>query len=184
MRMLISLALMLMVIVVSADAATLKGNHPPDADRLHAVGDADPAQHLTMQIHFAVRNQAELDQLLAEQQNPSSPNFHKWLAPGEYDRRFGPRQQDVDKVAQWLRSRGFTIDSTAAGTIDFSGTVAQAEDVFAARIKRCGDGSIYANIDDPAIPSEFVGLIASIGGLDNMLRAVPLGPRYAMPPSR
>jgi len=166
------------------DTAPLKGNHPPDAERLGVVGDADPTQRLAMQIHFATRNQAELGQLLAAQQNPSSPNFHKWLAPGEYARRFGPRQQDIDAVAQWLRSRGFRVDSTSGGVVDFSGSVAQAEDAFAVRIKRFGDGRSYANIDDPTIPSQFDGVIANIGGLDNMMRAVPLGPHGAPPSSR
>src|SRR5579862_1071645 len=141
------------------DGVVLKGNHPPDARRLHPVGDADPAQRLSMQIHFATRNQAELNQLLADQENPASPNFHKWLVRGEYDRRFGPRQEDVDAVAQWLRSRGFTVESTSGGVINFSGTVAMAENTFSVHIRRFGDGSTYANLDDPAIPAQFDGVI-------------------------
>jgi pseudomonalisin len=182
-----SLALMPILFAIGIgygmDTVLLKGNHPPDAERLRAVGDADPTQRLSMQIHFAARNQTELHQLLADQQNPSSPNFHKWLATGEYDRRFGPRQQDLDAVAQWLRGRGFMVDSTSRGAIDFSGTVAQAENAFAVQIKRFGDGSTYANLDDPTIPLQFDGLIANISGLDNMMRAVPVGPRRALPTS-
>ena len=166
-----------------ADTVQLKGDHPLDVERLHAIGDADPAQRLAMEIHFATRNQAELNQLLADQQNPSSPNFHKWLASGEYDQRFGPRQQDIDAIARWLRSLGFAVDSTGAGAINFSGSVAQAESAFSVRIKRFGDGSNYANIDDPSIPTQFGGLIASISGLDNMMRAVPVGPSRALPRS-
>jgi pseudomonalisin len=187
MRKFIALTLMLILFALGigfgADTAILKGNHPPDAQRLHAIGDADPTRPLAMQIHFAPRNQAELNQLLADQQNPSSPNFHKWLKPGEYDQRFGPRQQDIEAVAQWLRSRGFTVESTSGGVIDFSGTVAQAENTFSVHIMRFGDGSTYANIDDPTIPSQFAGLIASISGLDNLMRAVPLAHPRAMPQS-
>ncbi len=72
------------------DTVILKGNHPREAATLASVGAADPNQQLSMEISLAVRNKAELDRLLADQQNPSSPHFRQWLAPGEYNRRFGP----------------------------------------------------------------------------------------------
>jgi subtilase family serine protease len=155
------------------DTVTLKGNHPPDAAKLAAVGDADPTKPLSMEIRFAVRNQAELDQLLADQQNPSSPNFHKWLATGEYNQRFGPSQADVDAVTEWLRSEGFSVEPASNGMLKFSGTVAQAEHAFSTRIARFGDGSTYANVDDPTIPTRFAGVISAVLGLDNMTHAVP-----------
>jgi len=143
-------------------------------------GDADPNQALSMEIHFAVRNQASLDRLLAEQQDPASPNYRKWLATGAYNQRFGPRPADLDAVAAWLKGEGFTIESASDGYLRFSGTVAQAERTFATRIARFGNGSIYANIDDPSIPARFSAVISSITGLDNMTRVVPL----AKPPMR
>jgi subtilase family serine protease len=33
--------------------------------------------------------QAELDKLLEQQQDPSSPNYHRWLSPDEFADRFG-----------------------------------------------------------------------------------------------
>jgi len=166
----------------SADTAILAGNHPREAETLPSAGDADPSIPLAMEIRFAPRNQAELDALLAGQQDSTSPNYHRWLKPGEYAQRFGPRQSDIDAVADWLRSEGFKVVSTNEGYIQFSGTVAQAEHTFATRIERFGDGSTYANVSDPAIPARFAGLIANILGLDNMMHAVPVGPAHRMPP--
>jgi len=156
-----------------ADTVMLKGNHPPDAAKLAAVSDADPNQRLSMEISFAVRDPAELDQLLADQQNPSSPNFHKWLATGEYNQRFGPSQANIDAVSEWLRSEGFTVHPPSNGMLKFSGTVAQAEHAFSTRIARFGDGTTYANLDDPSIPARFDSVLAAVSGLDNMMRAVP-----------
>ncbi len=156
-----------------ADVVSLKGNHPPDAAKLAAVGAADPNLRLSMEITFAVRNKAELDQLLAGQQNPSSPNFHKWLPTGEYNQRFGPSQADLDAVSQWLRGEGFSVQPASNGTLKFSGTVAQAEHAFSTRIMGFGDGATYANVEDPSIPARFEGVIAAVLGLDNMMHAVP-----------
>jgi subtilase family serine protease len=164
----------------SADTTILVGNHPREAETLPPVGAANPSMPLTMEIRFAPRNQAEMNQLLTEQQTPGSPNFHRWLKSGEYDQRFGPRQSDIGAVAEWLRRAGFTIVSTG-GYIQFSGTVAQAERAFDTRIERFGDGSTYANVSDPAIPARFVGVIGNILGLDNMMHAVPVGPSYRAP---
>jgi subtilase family serine protease len=155
------------------DTVILKGNHPREAATLASVGAADPNQQLSMEISLAVRNKAELDQLLADQQNPSSPHFRQWLAPGEYNRRFGPSQADVDAVSEWLRSEGFTVQPASNGMLKFSGTVAQAEHAFSTRIMRFGDGSTYANVEDPSIPARFDGVISAVLGLDNMMRAVP-----------
>jgi len=168
----------------SSDMVTLKGNHPPEAETSAAIGEADPNQVLSMQIRFVPRNQTELNQLLAEQQNPSSPNFHKWLKPGEYEQRFGASQSDLDAVAEWLRGEGFKVESTPGGYVAFSGTVAQAERGFAIHIRRFGDGNSYANVDDPSIPARFAGLIGNIMGFDNMMHAVPVGQRHVPPAHR
>jgi subtilase family serine protease len=159
-----------------ADTFVIAGNHPHEATTSASIGNADPNQSLSMELHFAVRNQAELDRLLAEQQDPASPHYRKWLATGEYNQRFGPRQSDIDAVDEWLKGQGFTVESTANGSIKFSGTVAQAERAFSTHVARFGDGTTYANIDDPAIPARFAGVISSITGLDNMMHAVPLAP--------
>lgn len=158
-----------------ARAAILSGSHPAAAETPTALGDADPAQPLTMEIRFALRNTAELERLLAEQQKPASAKYHQWLKTGEFDRRFGPRPSDVKAVADWLRSEGFTVESASDGVVEFSGNVGQAQRTFATRIARFGDGSIYANVEDPTIPAQFGGVIAAIRGLDNMMRIKPAG---------
>src|SRR5271163_4472255 len=79
----------------AAGASVLADNHPAQALTQPSLGNADPNQPLTMEIRFELRNTAELDQLLKDQQNPSSPTYHQWLKTGEFDRRFGPRPEHV-----------------------------------------------------------------------------------------
>src|SRR5271168_4027861 len=86
---------------------------------------------------------------------------------GEYNQRFGPRQADLDAVSEWLRSEGFTVEPVSNGALKFSGTVAQAEHAFSTRIELFGNGTTYANVDDPSIPARFDCVIAAVLGLDN-----------------
>src|SRR5437870_11012860 len=63
-------------------------------DRVVLTLKSDPAQ------------QAELENFLAEQQDPSSPHFHEWLTPQQFGQRFGASAADIDTIVQWLQSHG------------------------------------------------------------------------------
>jgi subtilase family serine protease len=80
----------------------------------------------------SAQQQADLEALLAAQQNPASPFYHKWLTPDQYAARFGMAPADIDKVQTWLQQQGFSIDSVArsGNAIHFSGTVRQVEQAF------------------------------------------------------
>src|SRR5690348_12421436 len=158
----------------------LAGNHPVEAETTPPTANAAPGQVLTMEVRFAVRNRAELDKLLAEQQDPTSPNYHKWLASGEFDRRFGATPAQVSAVSDWLRSQGFTVVSASPQAVEFRGTVSQSEHAFSVRIAIFGNGKFFGNSSDPYIPAEFDGVIARIEGLDNMREAVPASRQHLM----
>jgi subtilase family serine protease len=160
---------------VRAQTISLQGTVAPDATRLKPVGHADPAKVMTMEIEFMPRNQAELDALIAAQQNPSSSQYHKWLTHHEYTRRFGPTKQDFNAVADWLKSSGFQVTrgSRREGMVRFSGTVAAVEKAFNARIMTFGDGSQFANTTEPEIPAAFAGLFGYVAGLQNLGRLEP-----------
>ena len=57
---------------VAAQAVSLHDTVAPDAIRLSPVGPADPAKVLTMAIEFMPRDRAQLDALIAAQQDPTS----------------------------------------------------------------------------------------------------------------
>src|ERR1700758_4510449 len=54
-----------------------------------------PLQRMSIFFKPSAAQQQELDRLLAQQQNPSSPNYHKWLTPGQYGARFGMNPEDL-----------------------------------------------------------------------------------------
>ncbi len=142
-------------------------NHPKLAETMIAAGGLEASRTLAMSVTLALRNQAQLEQLLADQQNPSSPEYHHFLTPEEFAARFGPA--DFDSVRDWLVSEGFQVNAVNRATrvIQFAGTVAQAEHTFAVAIQRF-DGAAFGPANDPQIPARFAGVIGHIHGLDNL----------------
>jgi len=151
----------------------LSGNHP---SRIvgSPTGEIDPHRMLTMTITVKVRDPEGLNRLLSEQQNPNSPNYQKWLTPQEFSARFGPDPAQFKAVRDWLIRQEFEIVSSNPDqrSITFRGRADQAERVFNTKIMAY-PGDSYANVSDPYIPARFAEVIGAIGGLDNMMRAVP-----------
>jgi subtilase family serine protease len=164
-----------------AGAAKLANNHPAELAQLGPVVHANPAMTLTITVVLGVHDQAKLDRLLADQQNPSSPEYHHWLTPAQFARRFGPTPAQTDAVVQWLRGQGMQVTSInrLGRTIDAAASVTQAEGAFATTIVE--HGASYGNTADPSVPAKFAGLIVAISGLDNMHAVMPSGLRRQVP---
>jgi subtilase family serine protease len=152
----------------------LKGNVSPKAQQQYDQGLVDPSMKLpfvTLLIQPSADQQAALKQLLAEQQDPSSPNYHKWLTPEQFGQRFGLSSADIVKITRWLRSQGFGIVQVARGRdwVAFGGTVAQVQRAFHTELHRYNvDGEErFANATDPSIPKALDSIVAGFRGLNN-----------------
>jgi subtilase family serine protease len=123
----------------------------------------------TLVLKPSTSQQADLDRLLAQQQNPSSPDYHGWLTPEQYADRFGVSQPDIDKIVAWLGQHTLTVKSVARGrnTIAFGGAAGQMETAFGVAIHHyLVDGvQHYANAADPTIPTAFQGVVLGIYAL-------------------
>jgi pseudomonalisin len=166
-------------------AAILDGNHPDQAADIVGAVAASPSQTLAMRLTMAIRNRHELSRLLADQQDPASPQYHRWLTPDAFTIRFGPTDADLALVTRWLKREGFSVNSADASTraVSFTGTVAQAQNVFRVKIAATGDGRLYSNTSDPAVPAELAPVVESIHGLDNLLHSMPLVRHVSKPAS-
>jgi subtilase family serine protease len=134
--------------------------------------------YITMMMQPSARQQADLQQLLKQQQDPTSPNFRKWLTPEQYADRFGLSQNDIEKLSVWLRGQGFSIVQAARGRnwIAFSGTAALVESAFHTQIHYFNvDGQQhFANATEVSIPQALAGIVAGIRGL-NDFSLTPMG---------
>jgi uncharacterized protein (TIGR03437 family) len=158
----------------SARTVVLNGHVPrrarPEFDR-GPLAASFPLPTVTIYFKPSASQQADLQQLLANQQNPASADYHKWLTPEQYAGRFGISQNDVNKVAAWLQSRGLAVERVARGRawIQFSGTARQMENAFHTRIHEYLENGrlYYANSTDPAIPAALSDIVIGLRGLNN-----------------
>ncbi|HET9184274.1 MAG TPA: protease pro-enzyme activation domain-containing protein [Candidatus Angelobacter sp.] len=175
-------------VINDADRVTLHGNTHPLARAEFDRGSASatmPMNNMVLLLSVRPDAQAQLQQLLAEQQDPKSPNYHKWLSPTEFGLRFGPTDQDIADVTNWLEKFGFTIDQVANGRmwINFSGDVQRVERAFQTSIHEYDvNGKIHhANATDPTIPRALSGLVQGVVSL-NDFRKHPNSTISQLPP--
>jgi subtilase family serine protease len=126
---------------------------------------------LSLRFSMTAAQQADLNQLLAAQLDPSSSSYHQWLTPEQFGARFGLSSSDIAQVSAWLTSQGFTITSVARSStfITFTGTVAQAQQAFGTSIHTLslnGEQHI-SNLADPTLPSGIAGVVGTVTGLDD-----------------
>ncbi len=127
--------------------------------------------HAAMVFKLSAGQQADLNKLLAEQQDPHSSNYRKWLTPEQYAARFGMSDNDLAKVSSWLQSQGLKVDgySRARTSVFFSGTASQVESAFRTQFNRYlvnGETSL-ANATEISVPEAISGMVLGFRGFDN-----------------
>jgi subtilase family serine protease len=134
---------------------------------------ASNTQLSAVTIYFGLTDaqQSDLTQLLADQQNPSSPQYHKWLTPQQFGARFGISSSDMDKVKAWVQSKGLTVTSVAPSMnyLTISGTIGQVETAFRTQIHSFlenGEGHI-SNVSDPQLPAAISSMVVGVRGLND-----------------
>ena len=127
--------------------------------------------YITLSLAPSAAQQADLEKLLVEQQTPGSPQYHQWLTPEEFGRRFGASDSDIAQISTWLQSQGLQVLSVARGRgwIAVSGTAAQVEQAFQTEIHSylVNGETHYANASEPSVPTAFAGLVKGIRGLND-----------------
>jgi hypothetical protein len=154
--------------------ATLKGSTHPLARAGYDAGRVSPdlaMGDLVLVLRRDAEMQAAFDEFVAGQYNVKSPNFHQWLTPDEVGEKFGPAQDDIDAVSNWLIGHGFAIDEVSKDrlSIRFSGTAAQVESTFHTEIHNLdvkGEKHL-GNMTDAQIPAAIAPVVVGVKALHN-----------------
>ena len=154
---------------------TLRGNTRPEAlnpenDR-GMVADSLPLNHMLLLLKRPVALQRELDELVQEQNEPGSANYHKWLTTEEFGSQFGAAPSDIAKVTEWLDGHGFTVNQVYPNhmVIDFSGTAGVVREGLHAEIHSIeAKGAMHiGNTSDPQIPAALASVVAGVISLND-----------------
>jgi Pro-kumamolisin, activation domain len=153
---------------------TLAGNtHPlarPEFDQGAAPPEL-PMSRMLLVLKRSAEQETALQQLMDQQHDKSSPNYHRWLTPDQLGQQFGPADQDIQAVTSWLQSHGFQVARVGWGrtAIEFSGTAAQVRDAFRTEIHSylVGGAQHWANTTDPQIPAALTPVVSGIASLNN-----------------
>lgn len=132
---------------------------------------ANPQQQISLSLGLRPRNVSSLSDYVQTLSRMHVLN-RSFLSPTQFATTFAPTTASYDALRQFLLSNGFAITHTYSHhlLIAFRGTIGQAEQAFHVTINsyRAPDGrTFYANADDPSFPSSLIGLVQSIGGLNN-----------------
>ena len=172
-------------VIDSSQMVTLSRGVHPKAQLKYDQGLVEPSFRLNYVTLLTVPSASQkkaLAKLVAEQQDPKSPNYHKWLTPEQYADRFGLSQGDVERIKTWLESQGLGITKVARARnwIVFNGTADQVQRAFQTQIHRYNvDGEMhFANATAPAIPAALSGIATGFRGLHDF-RPKPMGIRSA-----
>jgi subtilase family serine protease len=175
-----------------SQVSSVKGTAHPLARLEFDQGRISSDQPITGALVFRLSpaQQSDLDRLLRDQQNPSSPNYRNWLTPEQYAERFGMSQNDLAKVSSWLRSQGLTVTGISRGRTEiyFSGAAGVVENAFRTEIHKYAvkGQEHFANSTALSVPQAFVDVVLGVRGLDNfrpkpMLRLHPMSSGGASP---
>jgi hypothetical protein len=155
-----------------AQVRALPNHHPLWANAANDAGLAPadlPLENMTLVLARSPQQEADFAQLLADQQNPASAEYHHWLTPAEVGERFGLSAQDIDTLSSWLQSQGLHVNWVAPSRtfIGFGGTAANLGRAFQTELHYYNVNGVkrMSVASDPMIPQALAPAIKAIRGL-------------------
>src|ERR1700677_328824 len=162
--------------VDNAVLVTLDGNTRPEATAANDLGLVDDSMALNglqLVMQRSPENEKAFNDYIANLHNPKSASFHKWLTNAQIGTMFGPASDDMNRVTDWLKSEGFSIDSVSPDkmVLAFSGNAGMVRTAFHAPVHNLNvNGKAhFANVNDPQMPSALAPVVKGIASLHNFM---------------
>jgi uncharacterized repeat protein (TIGR01451 family) len=146
--------------------------------KLQPTGELPATNRLNLAVGLPLPNGADLTNFLGQLYDPASPNYRKFITPDQFTARFGPSQEDYDKLKNFFTARGLTVTASHPNRImlDVNLSVADIQSVFHVRILTyehpTEHRAFYAPEAEPSIDLDVP--ILHISGLDNYRVPRPL----------
>ena len=154
-----------------AQMQVLANHHPAwaaPANDIGALPANQPLENVTLVLARSAQQEQAFDQLLADQLDPASPDYHQWLTPQEIGQRFGVSDNDIAAITAWLQSQGLHVNWVSQSRIlmSFGGTAADMGRAFQTEFHyyRVNGTQRLSVASDPVIPSAFAPVIKAVRG--------------------
>lgn len=172
-----------------AAGGMVSDNTPGFIKHAQDLGPVDPSTVIEVTAWLKLHNEAQLDQLVAQQQQKGHANFHKWITQDQFNAQFGPTAQEVNAVQNWLNAHNLTTVAVAENNffVKVQGTVGDVEKAFHVQIDQFSLGGqiLRANVSNPSINDSSGNHVAAITGLDDLgfqpQHVRPVGPDGVAP---
>jgi len=173
-----------LVLLLPCFAAGAQGPPPGTSQVPHEVWDGTAkllghyeGEPLRLVLALNPPHKEQEEAFLKELQDRSSPNFHRFLLPEEWNARFAPSAEDEQAVADWAAASGFSVTKRYPNRliIDVEAPVDAVEKAFHVTINRyeVGDDIDFSNDRDPVMPPSLAGTLQAVLGLNNIQRMRP-----------
>jgi subtilase family serine protease len=83
-------------------------------------------------VYLRLRNEGELDRLIAERNDPRSPNYRHYLTEREFLNLYAPAQSEVDTVVARLQKNGIKVLNVSPNhlVVEAEGNAVAVEKIF------------------------------------------------------
>lgn len=166
--------------VSSLVAVTGAGQAAATALGLRRLGPLAAGTELQVGLALRPRDPAGLARYALAVSTPSSPSFHRFLAPTQLAARFGPSAATVRAAVSVLRRDGLRVGPVAADhlLVPASGSAARIEAAFRVRLsaERSSSGTLgWAASGAPMVPAAIGDSLTAVVGLDQLAQPQALG---------
>lgn len=160
---------------------------------VHAIKKAALKDQLTVSesvgfdVYLPAQHKTELGLLLKQQQDQTSPQFHKWLTPAQFQERFGPSAASIRAVQRELAGFGLHATLESPHRLHITGMAGQVEQALGTPLRHgvMPSGKAVVVASAPLLkPGSLSSLNAVITGLSGTIRMQSGAHTQALPQNR
>jgi subtilase family serine protease len=142
------------------------------------LGPTDGSASLTADVSLKPRDQSALDAFVHAVSTPGSPQYHHFLAAGQFASTFGPATAVIDAVRSWLSSTGLHLGPTSPDglLIPVTGSAGQVAGALGVTMvnARLPSGRVARFSENtPTVPSALASSLVGVVGLSTVGQAQP-----------
>jgi subtilase family serine protease len=88
----------------------------------------------TFNVYLPLTNTDSLQEVLTQQTDSNSPNYHNWLTPAQFKQQFGPSAASFAAARAVLENAGFAVVAEHTQNLTVQGPVASVEKLFSTQL--------------------------------------------------